>query len=470
MSVLVALTPTPHREPSAAAPAGAAVVERLAQASWKWVFSSDGQQLTTQGEAPPSRWPKADTLVLALPPESLGWAVTDLPRVPTGRLPAALAGALEDALLEEPQDLHFALPPQAKPGRRQAVAIMRRQELTHVLQAVEGSGREVDRVVPCFAPSSAGGPVRAHFLQNPSDGTASCRLVWADAAGVVALPLEGDGARAWVQQALSRPSGPGPSGSAPDGSADAPQAQQGRETPPGSSAEGGVPISAPPSTTTPPAPTIIWSTTPGAASPAEAWAGHALPVVAEALTWLQAAASTWELRQFELAPRHRGLRAGREAWRRFMGPGWRPVRWGLATLVAANVVGLQAWAWSQQQAVAERRMAQARLLTTTHPQVKTVLDAPLQMARETERLREAAGQPGEADLEAALAAVASAWPPDLGPAQALRFEAGTLTVTVVNLAPAQRGALAERLQALGWSVEATGGRLVLSRRGPSASR
>ena len=43
--------------------------------------------------------------------------------------------------------------------------------------------------------------------------------------------------------------------------------------------------------------------------------------------------------------------------------------------------------------------------------VAPVLDAPLQMQRETEALRAAAGQAGDNDLEALMGAVATAWPP-----------------------------------------------------------
>jgi len=193
-------------------------------------------------------------------------------------------------------------------------------------------------------------------------------------------------------------------------------------------------------------------------------------VVAEAQPWLEAAGSDWELRQFDLAPRHRGMRAGRDAWRRFLGPTWRPVRWGMAALVGVNVLGLHAWAWSQQQAVESRRQAQATLLKTTHPQVRVVLDAPLQMTREAEKLREAAGQPGEADLEAALAAAAATWPAGLAPAQALRYERAELSLTVGGITSAQVSAMNERLRPLGWSVEAAGTRLTMTRRAGASGR
>lgn len=451
MSVLVALMPPPARGAPEGAAGAAVDAGPQGTSDWKWALSADGRQISSQGEAPPTLWPRADALVLVCLPQVLGWVWTDLPKVPSGRLKAALAGALEEALLDDPQDLHFALPPTAKPGKRCAVAVMNRSLLQQALKAVEAAGREIDRVVPGWEPCAAGAPPQGHFQAEVGEEPASCRLVWADTQGVVCLPVEGDGARFWVQQALDRPAAPGADSAAGQ------RVETAQARPAGTPA----PVTAE---------QVVWTAAPAAAAKAEAWLGRPVPVVAEAQRWLDAAGSRWELRQFELAPRHRGLRMGREAWRRFMGPTWRPVRWGVAGLLAANVLGLHAWAWSQQQAVEQRRQAQAALLKTTHPQVRVVLDAPLQMTREAERLREAAGQPGEGDLEAALAAAAAAWPAGLAPAQALRYERAELTLTVAGITPAQVSAMNERLRSLGWSVEASGGRLSMTRRTGASGR
>ncbi len=412
MSVLVVLTPAPPR--AADLPARAPGANGPADAAWKWALCDDSPQVVSQGESPPALWPRADSLVMVMPAQALAWIPVDLPKVPVGRLSAALAGLLEEALLEEPEQLHVALPPQAKPGRPATVAVMPRSHLEQALQAAEAAGREVDRVVPAFVPCH---PPRGHFQQADLDSRGTCQLVWADEHSVAVLPLQGDGARALVQQASAQ---------------------------------------------------CTWSTTPAAAAAAEAWAGRPLPVVPEAQTWLDAAGSGWELRQFDLAPRHRGLRWGREAWRGFRGPTWRPVRLGLAALVAVNVLGLHLWSWQQQQAVQARKEAQVALLKATQPQVRVVLDAPLQMQREADRLRAAAGQPGEADLEAALSAAAAAWPAGLAPPQALRYERGQLTLSVAGLNPAQVGAMGERLQPLGWVVDGSGGRLSMTRRSAAA--
>jgi general secretion pathway protein L len=103
------------------------------------------------------------------------------------------------------------------------------------------------------------------------------------------------------------------------------------------------------------------------------------------------------------------------------------------------------------------------LLKTTHPSVRAVLDAPLQMERETERLRAAAGRPGDKDLEALLGAAAGAWPDGLGPAQMLRFEGGRLTVAAAGWAEPQVTQFRDRLRGAGYSAEFSEGRITIGR-------
>ena len=180
-----------------------------------------------------------------------------------------------------------------------------------------------------------------------------------------------------------------------------------------------------------------------------------MAVLGEAERALQAAAGGWNLRQFDLAPRHRGATRAARRLAALPGAGLAPGaraawwRWPLVQLV-----GLNAWAWHAAAARStSSAQAMVELLQSTHPQVRAVLDAPLQMARETERLRAAAGQPGDDDLETLLAAAAAAWPegePPVAepavrarPAGAGRRRTGTM--------PASR-ALRELAEPAGWAV------------------
>jgi general secretion pathway protein L len=99
-----------------------------------------------------------------------------------------------------------------------------------------------------------------------------------------------------------------------------------------------------------------------------------------------------------------------------------------------------------------------------------VLDAPLQMQREAERLRAAAGRTGATDIEALLAAAAAAWPDGTGPVQTLRFDAGSLTLAAVGWGAPQVQQFRDRLRAAGYSAEFAEGRVVVQhQRGGGAS-
>jgi general secretion pathway protein L len=94
--------------------------------------------------------------------------------------------------------------------------------------------------------------------------------------------------------------------------------------------------------------------------------------------------------------------------------------------------------------------------------VRSVLDAPLQMQRETDRLRAAAGRPGESDYETLLGAAAAAWPDGAGPAASLRFENGRLTLTAGAWGEPQVRQFRDRLRGAGYMAEFADGRVVVA--------
>jgi general secretion pathway protein L len=387
--------------------------EGVAAQELDWVLSLDGQAVSARGRGRAATLPACDRLVLAVEPAALGWHRVELPRVAPARLRAALDGLLEEALLDEPAQLHLALEPGAAPGQAAWVAVLRRDVLAAALAGLEAAGRDADRVVPLWPPGAAR---RGHFSVGDDPG-GQARLEWCAPDGALVLPLRGAAARALA----------------------------------GDAAEPGV------------EPGVQWSASPAAAAAAERWLGAPVPLLDEGERALRAADSAWELRQFDLAPRRRGARRAAAAWRAWLGPAWRPVRLGLASLVALQVLGLNAWAWQQQRAIAERQQAQQALLRSAHPQVRLVIDAPLQMQRETALLRARAGQVGEADLEAALAAAAAAWPEGQPPVQGLRFETGRLVLTAAAWSETQQRSFRERVRAQGWNTDFAAGRLTLTR-------
>jgi general secretion pathway protein L len=318
--------------------------------------------------------------------------------------------------------VHLAVAPQAVAGQPTWVAAVDRRWLRAELAALEKANVFVDRIVPIAWPDD---PPAGHFEE--ADGTAgglgqAIVLNWANADGVASLNLQGGLARAVL-----------PAG-----------AQAGAR----------------------------WSATPGAAAAAEEWLGAPVNVMPPGHRLLQAARSLWNLRQFDLARRTRGARALRDSLRQFMSTAWRPVRWGLAALVAAQLVGLNAWAWHQRAAIDSRRAAIEALVRNAYPRVSAIdvqRDAAAVMQRESQSLRARAGKPGDTDLETLLQAAASAWPADRPPVNTLRYEPGKLTLSANGWTDSQVQQFRSQLEPAGLLVDAAEGRLSLSRARPGAS-
>lgn len=384
--------------------------EAAAPGEFDFVFSIDGRSVTQTGRAAAAALPRADRIAVVLADGDVGWHRIDIPRAPPAKLRAALAGAMEEALLDDAEALHFALGPQAAPGSNGWVAVMQRGWLAAALAALEGAGRAVELVVPASRPraGSAG-----HFLARHGD--AAPLLVLEQRDGVVCVGLEGTLARSLL------PAG----GEAPR-----------------------------------------FTASPAAVAAAERWLGAPVGVLGDAERALAASSEDLNLRQFDLAPRHRGLRALRHAWWRLHSPQWRAVRVGAVALAAVQLVGLNAYAWQQQRTLAHKRQAMDELLRSTFPGVRTVLDAPLQMQREVDRARVQAGRTGGADLEALLGVAAAAWPDGAGPPASLRFEGGKLTLATPGWGKPQLEQFRERLQGSGYAAESgQGGVIVALRRG-----
>lgn len=377
-------------------------------AAWHYLFSDDGQRVRDSGRAATALLPRADQRVLLLAEDAVAWHRVGIPKAPPARLRAALAGTMEEQLLDDAEALHLALGAEAEPGQTGWVAVTAHAPLAAALAALEADGRSVDRVVAALEPRAEGqrasGHVHAAVGSDAGDGAGeptALRLALAGPEGAVDLALDGTLARAWAAGATE----------------------------------------------------VDWTATPAAAAAAERWLGAAVGARPDADRWLEAAQRGSNLRQFGLTPRHRGTRALRELLRRLGTPAWRPVRWGLAALVAVQLVGLNAQAWQARERIAERKAEMGTLLQTTFPGARIVIEPPLQMQRETERLRAAAGRAGPGDLESLLAAAAEAWPDGAGPAAALRFESGRLVLGVPGWGEAEWQQFQQRQRGSGLIVE-----------------
>jgi general secretion pathway protein L len=289
------------------------------------------------------------------------------------------------------------------------VAVMHKGWLTQHLALLEQAQVFVDRVTPLAWPET---PARGHFVGGAQEDQPPL-LRWSHAEGVATLNLAGSLARDLFPPELIQ--------------------------------------------------SAQWTGAPEAIPAAERWLGSAVTPLAEAERALRALQSPWDLRQFELAPRARGTRALRGLGRALLSRRWRPVRWGLAGLAVMQLLGLNLSAWQQRQQIEQRRAALEATLRAAHPQVRSILDAPIQMQRETELLRASAGRAGEQDFETLLAAAAAAWPAERGPLDALSFETGRLQLSAAGWSEAQLQQFRSRLLSEGWQLEIADGRMSLSR-------
>lgn len=374
---------------------------------YDWALTADGRQISTEGRSAAAALPQADSVIAVVAESDISWRRVELPRA--GRqMRAALAGKLEETLLDEPDTLHFALEPDALGGDTAWVAITSRPWLADHLAQLEAAQVFIDRVAPLAWPDDL---ARGHFFETNGDGGIALR--WSHLEGVATLPLDGGLARQFF----------------PPGLVHAAQ----------------------------------WTATPAVATAAERWLGTTVTVQTPAQRALAVVDSAWNLRQFDLAPRARGVRALRLVTRGLMRKPWQPVRYGLVALLLVQVVGLNLWAWQQNRELSARRAAVTTTLTGAFPEVRAILDAPVQMQKQLDLLRASAGSIGEQDLEALLAAAALAWPGDRPPAEALAFEPGRLTLPSQGWAPQQIDNFRNQLRSEGWQLDASEGRLTISR-------
>ncbi|MDE2401234.1 MAG: general secretion pathway protein GspL [Burkholderiales bacterium] len=385
---------------------------------YAYVLSADGETVARHGRCGLAMMPRADTVVAVMAPTDVSWHRVTLPKAPAARLRAALAGMLEESLLNDTDDMHLAVAPQAKVGQPAWVAACDLTWLNSQLMLLEKAKLRVDRVTPAVWPDE---PATGYFHEvreagiSEQDRGLDIVLTWSTLDGVASWPLSGGLARALMPELLP------------------PQSR--------------------------------FFATPQVASPAERWLGQAVTVQTQAEHLLQANRSLWNLLQFDLTPHSKGFNAVSDQWRQFLSPQWRAARFGLAALVVAQLLGLNLWAWQQGRVLKQKKAEMVNLLKQAHPQVRVVLDAPVQMRNETDALRAAAGQPGDNDLEGLMGLVASAWPADL-PSAFLQYDGTSLTVAQ----PAGWGAgeieqFRSKLSATGAQVEVSDGRLTV-RRGP----
>ena len=388
-----------------------------ASTAYRYTLTSDGHQASRQGEATAALLPdpgRAGETVAIVAQQQLSWQRVTLPPGALAhktRLRAVLEGLLEEHVLDEPAALHFALPPDAAAGVPLWIAVCDRAWLHEALQALEAAGRRVDRVVPDAAPgATASGQVEGTVVGAPEQPQVLLSGLGPTQA-VALYPLHSPALR--------------------DGLLGAEAA--------------------------------ILQAEPAVLGLAEQFFGRSVPVLTSAQRDLAAAHSRWDLAQFDLARtgHQQGLRRlGHAAGQWLRAPQWRAARWALGLGVVLQIGALNLWAWQDARQLAAVQAAVQGALTQTFPQVKLVIDAPLQMEREVAGLRQQTGALSSQDLEPLLASVASALPSTATPTR-LDYADGGLRLSGLVLTPEQRVTFLERLAGHSLRVQEQDGALLL---------
>ncbi|MDP3699760.1 MAG: type II secretion system protein GspL [Hylemonella sp.] len=396
-----------------------------AATEFDYVLSTDGTSLSAEGHAPAALLPaspgRGSAVVAVVPARAMSWHQVTLPgtmaRSLRGRLAgqprlrAVLAGLLEEQLLDEPEQLHFAVFPGASRDAPVWVAVCQRAWLVDALQALAVLPQRILRIVPEFAPLQGGDSVATADVT--ADGVPA-QLVLCTAQGVTLLPL-GAAAAAWVQLA---------------------------------------------------GPTEICAE-PAVAALAGQTLGRPVREQTRGQRLLHALHSPWNLAQFELSATRRSRFLKELALlgaSLLQAPQWRPLRWGLVLLLLTQVLGLNVLAWKEQALLDEKRQWIHALFIRALPEVSVIVDPPRQMERAVALLQEAAGLgngPGLVDFFMTVAEAA----PDYAAPSAIELIDGELRLQGPPPAPEVVAALSSRLAAQGWAARAQGDLLVIQPQG-----
>lgn len=381
-----------------------------ATSEFEYLVSTDGRSVGSHASAVAALLPAptgaGSEIVAIAPAAALSWHQVELPKG-TGprspRLRAVLEGLLEDRLLDEADQVHFALQPRPPESGAVWVAACDRAWLRGALQVLEAAGRPATRVVPEFAPE--GDPV-LYALGEPE----AASLVCAGSSGVFVTPLSATAAS--LLPALPE----------------------------------NTPVIA----------------EPAIAAMAEQVLQHTPRLQQPSERLLAAAQGGWDLAQLEFAStgRARAFKKLSSGWGDALHSArWRPARWGAAALVLVQLIGLNAWAWKERNALAAKRDAGVSIIRQAFPQVRAIVDPPAQMEREVAVLRQGAGGASARDLETMLGVIATAAPGRT--ATSIEYAGGELRLRGLAAGEPESRPLLQALRSQGFSGTLQGDVLVV---------
>jgi type II secretion system protein L len=129
-----------------------------------WALFDERGALLRQGEGEPAQWPPADRCEAVLSAPQATCLRATLPRVPRAEQARAVAYALEDKLVREPDSQHFTV--LGKPPGDVAVLVVARDRLKAILGALEAAGRSADRVVSELQTAPGGDGIHLTFCRD----------------------------------------------------------------------------------------------------------------------------------------------------------------------------------------------------------------------------------------------------------------------------------------------------------------
>lgn len=387
-------------------------------AEYLYIVSDDGQSAERSGQASATLLPasgRTNQVTAVIPVSRLSWHSITLPpglnvqsRRQQARVRAVLEGLLEEKLLDDASTLHLALD-SAPEGQSYWVAACDKPWLQSHLQLLESSGHVANRLVPEQWPSAS-----AQLLLWGDNGNAQLSVTGLDGRNSLAtLPLRADASL--LHPLLSR----------------------------------------------------LPADLPVLAEPQLARAAEALQrpvnIFTAAQRLLQSASYTGDLAQFDLdlGGSTRARRRLLDAWQSVAkAPQWRAARWAAGIAIVAQLIGMNAWAFKENRAIAQRQQQAKQVLQTTFPHVPVIVDAPVQMQRELDVLRSNSGALSAADLETLLAA--SATISSMPNAKSLEYQDKQLRITGLDLNPEALSDAQQSLEASGYQLQREGADLILS--------
>jgi general secretion pathway protein L len=385
-----------------------------ANAEWDYALISHAGMLTSHGTALPALLPEADQATLLLPAQALSWHAAQLPLLSRNssaqKQQAMLAGVLEEQLLDDVAQMHLAACPTLSNSGKTWVAAAEKASLLNAVKVLQAAHVPLNSIAPLAFPGQMPG---LHVSGTPS----AAWLTYTDAQGVLCIPLS---------QAVLLPH-PLPE-------------------------------------------TLLPSAEPAVAALAEQVLGQRVNVL-QAPQWMLQAMQAAKAQGVDLAQGDLAVSQGGRAWQSFVGgmrdvfsaPAWRAVRYGLGLLLLAHVIGLNAWAWKESTALHNKKTQINQLLTQSFPNVKVVVDAPLQMQRELATLRQSQGQLSGRDFESIYSRFSALALINTAP-NAIEFIANEVQIKGLDFSAEQLNALQPRLQYAGLSVRSEARSTIVSHR------